>query len=98
LDNNHISGTIPQEMANDGRLRLLYLGNNNLKGSIPDMFDSMNTLSTFEFIAGVPWHITAFAQVPFIVLLNRLCSGSPASWESLQEYIADDDGTIDKLA
>ena len=45
LANNKLTGGLPSEMAANTKLRLLYLGNNNLQGQIPNIFEDLHKLS-----------------------------------------------------
>ena len=48
LENNKLVGTLHPEMASMKLLGLMYLGNNMLEGSIPDMFQGMGKLSELQ--------------------------------------------------
>lgn len=48
LNKNQLTGGFITELANNKKLRLLYLGHNNFQGEVPNIFDDLHTLTDLE--------------------------------------------------
>ncbi|KAM6570712.1 hypothetical protein CsatB_018697 [Cannabis sativa] len=110
LSNNHIRGSIPEDISNLGQLLSLDLSNNRLSGTIPNSLSSLSflghlNLSNNDLSGKIPYngHMTTFEASSF-ASNQALCgepldvkcpSGNPVNNEDLMDH-NDDDNFIDQ--
>ena len=85
LDNNHLVGTIPGDIgANLENLRKLGLSSNKFSGSLPDIFDTMHSLTGVDFSnnalrGSLPVSLGNIASLEHLDLSNNAFTGSISS-------------------
>ncbi|KAF4361039.1 hypothetical protein F8388_016848 [Cannabis sativa] len=110
LSNNHIRGSIPEDISNLGQLLSLDLSNNRLSGTIPNSLSSLSflghlNLSNNDLSGKIPYngHMTTFEASSF-ASNQALCgepldvkcpSGNPINNGDLMDH-NDDDNFIDQ--
>ncbi|KAI3849944.1 hypothetical protein MKW98_026858 [Papaver atlanticum] len=92
LNNNTITGEMPQEMGNSTQLTHLYLSGNKLIGSLPNSLSNLNNLKKLDisnnyFSGALPDFTRISGLVSFLVQNNSFTGKIPQfDFENLQSF------------
>ena len=80
LENNNLSGKLPEELGNIKELRFIYLANNKLTGEIPSSIGNTDLRGIYlhnnELSGNIPMEIGELANLMYLTLSNNKLSNS----------------------
>ena len=85
LENNKLTGEVPTQIAENSKLRLLYLANNNLDGQIPEIFDQLHKLSEYYIGGRGPNKLLTTSRPNHHLLYFYGGSGPPTARQQFQK-------------